>query len=151
MMNTQTRFLANATCAALLASLFTLSPAIADDGSMTVGSETPQRATLLPVVRVTADAGKPDREANWQVADASPLRVTLLPTVRVTANARALAISTLPTVHVVAQAEPALVEHPDFVSLTAMASNAASHRVIAEEIDAEPVLLSPMRNLHVTR
>jgi hypothetical protein len=90
--------------AATLASLFAGS-AFASHGdttSMTVDTNAPLRATLLPTVSIDADARTSESNpARVRVADAAPLEVTLLPTVHVTAHATAdLAVTWLPTVRV---------------------------------------------------
>jgi hypothetical protein len=90
--------------AATLASLFA-SSAFASSGdatSMTVDTNAPLRATLMPTVSIDADATTSESNPpRMRIADAAPLEVTLMPTVHVTAPAsRDLAVTWLPTVRV---------------------------------------------------
>jgi hypothetical protein len=90
--------------AATLASLFAGS-AFASSGdatSMTIDTNAPLRATLLPTVSIDADATTSESNpVRMRIADAAPLEVTLLPTVHVTARAnRDLAVTWLPAVRV---------------------------------------------------
>ena len=98
--------------AATLASLFA-SSAFASSGdatSMTVDTNAPLRATLMPTVSIDADATTSESNPpRMRIADAAPLEVTLMPTVHVTARAsRELAVTWLPTVRVTPASSSAL-------------------------------------------
>jgi len=103
-MNNRTTLIRTTIAIALYGALFT--SALATEANASVDARAPLAATLLPAVRVSADATRPFDPPVWGVADGEPLRVTLMPTVRVTARAENLAVTMLPTVTVVAQALP---------------------------------------------
>jgi hypothetical protein len=95
-----------------LATLFVTSAfATAQDASsmMSVESNAPVRATLLPTVSIDAtQATSATNPARMRVADTAPHEVTLLPTVHVRAlSSSSLAVTLLPTVYVTAQSDTA--------------------------------------------
>jgi len=77
--------------------------------TMTVDTQAPLHATLLPTVSIDADSTtSASNPAKMRVANSAPLSVTLLPTVHVSARSNPeLAIVTLPTVRVTASIESA--------------------------------------------
>ena len=79
--------------------------------TMTVDTQAPLHATLLPTVSIDADSTTSESNpAKMRVANSAPLPVTLLPTVHVSARSNPeLAIVTLPTVRVTASIESAEV------------------------------------------
>ena len=98
-----------ATLATLFAtSAFATAPADALS-TMTVDSDAPIRATLLPTVSIDAtQSTSATNPARMRVADTAPFEVTLLPTVHVKAPANPeLAVTLLPTVYVTAASESA--------------------------------------------
>jgi hypothetical protein len=94
---------------ATLATLFAtgaVATAHADAPStMTVDSDAPVRATLLPTVSIDAtQSTSATNPARMRVADTAPFEVTLLPTVHVKAPTNPeLAVTLLPTVYVTAE------------------------------------------------
>ncbi|HEV7490000.1 MAG TPA: hypothetical protein VGO25_04290 [Rhodanobacteraceae bacterium] len=100
---------------ATLATLFAASAfATQQDASstMTVDSDAPVRATLLPTVSIDAtEATSAANPARMRIADTAPYEVTLLPTVHVKAlSSPALAVTLLPTVYVTAEADAVSTE-----------------------------------------
>lgn len=91
---------------AALATLFAASAFARDDAAstMTVDSNAPIRATLLPTVSIDATpATSATNPATMRIADTAAMEVTLLPTVHVRAPASPeLAVTLLPTVRVTA-------------------------------------------------
>ncbi|MEZ5462609.1 hypothetical protein [Dokdonella sp.] len=90
--------------AALLAALSFSATA---QSTATIADTTPFQATLMPTMKVTANASDPSAPQRWYVSTAKPVRVTLLPAVTVGLDTEALAVFTLPTVTVLADIDQA--------------------------------------------